>query len=188
MILIGGNVANLVLELVLVYGLDLGIRGSAWGTAVAQTGMGIAFAFVALRAIGAERGLDLGLARRLLEFGKFVLVRTASLIAAFLLVGASVARLGDAELGAYQISYQLWIFLALILDAVAIAGQIIVGRELGASRPDEAFAASARMITVSAATGVVFVVLLALGDVLPRLFADDAEVLAQCALSGRSSH
>lgn len=183
LILIAGNLANLVLELLLVYGLDLGIRGSAWGTAVAQTGMGVAFVVVVLRAIGGERRFELVLARRLLDFGKYVLVRTTSLIGAFLLVGAAAARLGDAELGAYQISYQLWLFLALILDAIAIAGQIIVARELGARRPHEAFAASARMITLSIATGGVFsVALLALNDVLPRVFADDPAVLAQCAL------
>ena len=55
-----------------------------------------------------------------------------------MLAGAVVARLGDAPLAAYQIAFQLWIFLALVLDAIAIAGQIIVGRELGAARPDEA--------------------------------------------------
>lgn len=182
-ILVAGNLVNLVLELVLVYGLGLGIRGSAWGTAVAQTGMGVAFVVVTLRAIGHERRVDLELARRLLSFGKYVLIRTSSLIAAFLLIGAAVARLGDAQLGAYQISYQLWLFLALVLDAVAIAGQIIVGRELGAGRSSEAYAASARMISVSVATGATFsIALLALHDVLPQLFTNDASVLEQCAL------
>ena len=115
--------------------------------------------------------------------GKFIFVRTASLICAFLLAGVVVARLGDAELGAYQISFQLWIFLALVLDAIAIAGQILVGRELGGGRPERAYDASVRMITLSVATGVVFAVaLVVLSGVLPRIFTGDAEVLAQCAL------
>ena len=100
-----------------------------------------------------------------------------------MLAGVVVARLGDAELGAYQISFQLWIFLALVLDAIAIAGQILVGRELGAGRPERAYDASVRMIALSVVTGVVFAVaLLALSDVLPRIFTSDVEVLAQCAL------
>ena len=183
-ILLAGNVANLVLELVLVYGLDLGIRGSAWGTAIAQTGMGLAFAVVALRAIGVERGLDFALARRLLEFGKFVLVRTASLIAAFLLVGAAVARMGDAELGAYQISYQLWLFLALVLDAVAIAGSDprrsrarrgTIRRCLRRKRADDRRIGGDRRPVHGRRCSP-------LHSVLPRLFTDDVEVLAQCAL------
>ena len=87
------------------------------------------------------------------SLGKFIFIRTASLIASFVLAGVVVARLGDAPLAAYQISFQLWIFLALVLDAIAIAGQIIVGQELGASRPDDAYAASVRMIWLSVAIG-----------------------------------
>jgi putative MATE family efflux protein len=183
-IVIAGNVANVVLEVTLVYGFDLGIKGSAWGTVVAQTGMGIAMAVAILRRVGrANAGLRPVLARRLLSLGKFIFIRTASLIASFVLAGAVVARLGDAPLAAYQIGFQLWIFLALVLDAIAIAGQIIVGQELGATRPAEAFAASVRMIWLAVATGAGFaLVLLALGSVIPRAFTSDPAVLAQCAL------
>ena len=179
-----GNLVNVVLELLFVYGFGWGIEGSAWGTAIAQSCMGAGFVWLIVRHVGRD---DLApvvaLARRLVSVGKFLFVRTASLIAAFLLAGAVVARFGDAELGAFQISFQLWIFLALVLDAIAIAGQIIVGRELGAGRPERAFAASVRMIGLAAAVGAVFAVaLLALSDVLPRLFSGDEAVLAQCAL------
>lgn len=91
---------------------------------------------------------------------------------------------GDAPLGAYQVTFQLWIFLALVLDAVAIAGQIVVGRELGAGRAEEAYRASARMIRLSVGIGVLFAVgLLASSELLPRAFTDDPAVLAQCALA-----
>ncbi len=183
-IVIAGNVANVVLEVVLVYGLDLGIRGSAWGTVAAQTGMGIAMMVAILRRVGrSNAGLRPVLARRLLSLGKFIFIRTASLIASFVLAGAVVTRLGDAPLAAHQVAFQLWIFLALLLDAIAIAGQIIVGQELGASRPDEAYAASVRMIWLSIVVGAGFtVVLLALGGLIPRGFTSDPAVLAQCAL------
>ena len=183
-IVIAGNVVNLVLELVLVYGFDLGIEGSAWGTVIAQTGMGIAMAVAILRRVGlANAGLRPELARRLLSLGKFIFIRTTALLASFLLAGVVVARLGDAPLAAHQVAFQLWILLALILDAIAIAGQIIVGQELGATRPDAAFAASVRMIGLSVVVGAGFaLVFLGLGDVIPRIFTSDPEVLAQCAL------
>ena len=178
------NVLNLGLEVLFVYGLDWGIRGSAWGTAIAQTCMGVAFLWLIAQRVGRDDlAPALRLARRLLSVGKFIFVRTAALITAFLLAGLVVARLGDAELGAYQISFQLWLFLALVLDAIAIAGQIIVGRELGGGRPERAYEASVRMITLSVGTGVVFsATLLALSGVLPRIFTTDPEVIAQCAL------
>ena len=136
LIVIAGNVVNVILELVFVYGLDLGIEGSAWGTVIAQTCMGVAMAVAILRRVGRPNaGLRPELARRLLSLGKFIFIRTASLIASFVLAGVVVARLGDAPLAAHQIAFQLWIFLALVLDAIAIAGQIIVGQELGATRP-----------------------------------------------------
>ncbi|MBA2295155.1 MAG: MATE family efflux transporter [Actinobacteria bacterium] len=179
-----GNILNVVLELLFVYGFDWGIEGSAWGTAIAQSCMGAGFLWLIVRRVGrAHIAPVLPLARRLLSVGKYLFVRTTALIGAFVLAGAVVARFGDAELGAYQISFQLWIFLALVLDAIAIAGQIIVGRELGAGRPERAYDASVRMIGLSIVTGAVFALaLLLLADVLPRLFTGDAAVLAQCAL------
>ena len=183
-VIVAGNVLNVVLEVLFVYGLDWGIEGSAWGTAIAQTCMGAGFVWLIVRSVGRESLAPVpAAARRLLSVGKFVFARTAALISSFLLAGAVVARFGDAELGAYQISFQLWIFLALVLDAVAIAGQIIVGRELGAGRSQRAYEASVRMIGLSVVAGAVFTIgLLALSEPLPRVFSGDESVLAQCAL------
>jgi putative MATE family efflux protein len=180
-VLVGANVLNLVLEVVLVYGFELGIRGSAWGTAVAQTCMGVALVVLVLRRVGPNlAGVVPALARRLLSVGRFLFVRTACLIVAFVLCGAVAARSGDATIGSFQIGLQLWMLMALVLDAVAIAGQIIVGRELGAGRADEAYAASLRLVSLAVALGTVFTVLLvALADLLPRVFTSDAAVLAE---------
>ena len=183
-IVVAGNVVNLVLEVLFVYGFDWGIRGSAWGTAIAQLSMGAAFVVVVLRALHpGEARPELRLARRLLSLGKWILIRTTSLMLSFVLAGAVATRFGDAAIAAHQIAFQLWIFLALVLDSVAIAGQIIVGRELGAGRRDEAYGASERMIWLSVALGAAFAVtVLALGGVLPRAFTGDASVLHQAAL------
>ena len=56
-------------------------------------------------------------------------------MSAFTLAGAIVTRFGDASIAAHQIAFQLWLFLALVLDAIAIAGQVLVGRGLGAVIP-----------------------------------------------------
>jgi putative MATE family efflux protein len=138
-VLIAGNVANVILEVLFVYGFDWGIAGSAWGTAIAQLGMGAAFVAVVLRRLEpGEARVRLALARRVLTLGKWIFIRTAALMSSFVLAGAVATRFGDASIAAHQVAFQLWIFLALVLDAVAIAGQIIVGRELGAGRRDAA--------------------------------------------------
>ncbi|MCW2957847.1 MAG: family efflux transporter [Solirubrobacterales bacterium] len=181
-ILVVANLVNVVLELVLVYGLDLGLDGSALGTVVAQTGMGAAFVVLLLRAGGAEVGRRPRWAdiRSLLRLGGDLLVRTGSLLAAFTLAGAVLARTGTAALAAHQIAFQLFVFLALVLDSIAIAGQVIVGRALGADDAGGAVQAARRMIGWSLVVGCVFgAVLLAGTSVLPRGFTGDPDVLGQ---------
>jgi putative MATE family efflux protein len=177
-ILLAANALNVVLEVLFVYGFDWGLAGSAWGTAVAQVGMGAAFVAVLAR-IGRELFRpQLELARRLLAVGKHIFVRTTALYSSFVIAGAVIARFGDASIAAHQIAFQLWAFLALVLDAIAIAGQVIVGRMLGAGDDEGAYAASARMISLSVLAGAVFAgAMLALIDLLPRAFTGDEAVL-----------
>jgi putative MATE family efflux protein len=184
LILIAGNVANVILEVLFVYGFEWGIAGSAWGTAIAQLGMGAAFVVVVLRRLEpGEANIRPELARRVLSLGKWIFIRTTALMGSFVLAGAVATRFGDASIAAHQVAFQLWIFLALVLDSVAIAGQIIVGRELGAGRRELAYGASERMIWLSVALGGAFAVLtLALSGVLPRAFTGDAAVLDEAAL------
>ena len=177
-IVIAANVANLALEVLFVYGFGWGIEGSAWGTVIAQAGMGAAFIVVILRAVRGDTRPSFELMRRLLVIGRYIFVRTAALLSAFTLAGAAIARFGDASLAAHQIAFQLWIFLALVLDAVAIAGQVIVGRGLGAGDTERAYAASVRMIWLSVYAGVIFgAVMLALEGVLPYAFTSDELVI-----------
>ena len=183
-VLIAGNVANVVLELLFVYGFDWGIAGSAWGTAVAQLGMGAAFVVVVLQRLEpGDARVRLELARRVLSLGKWIFIRTTALMLSFVLAGAVATRFGDSAIAAHQVAFQLWVFLALVLDSVAIAGQIIVGRELGAGRSEAAYGASERMIWLSVALGGAFAALmLVLAGVLPRVFTGDASVLDETAL------
>ena len=177
-ILVVAHAANVALELLFVYGFDWGLAGSAWGTVLAQLGMGAAFLAVGLRA-GWQRPVAARM-RALMRIGSEIAVRTTALLAAFLVASAVLARIGAASLGAHQIAFQLFIFLALSLDALAIAAQVMVGRMLGAGDAAGARAAAGRIIAWSTAVGAAFgVVLLALGDVVPRLFTGDDAVVAQ---------
>ncbi len=183
-IIVAGNAINVVLEVLFVYGLGWGIRGSAWGTAIAQLMMGAGFVVVIFRSLSrAESRPQLVLARRVLSLGKWIFLRTAALMSSYVLAGAVATRFGDASIGAHQVAFQLWIFIALALDSIAIAGQIIVGRELGGGRRNDAYAAGERMIWLSVALGAAFALtMLALAGVLPRVFTSDATVLDQTAL------
>jgi len=175
-ILVVAHVVNVALELLFVYGFGWGLAGSAWGTVIAQLGMGGAFLAVQLRA-GWQRPVPARM-RALMRVGTEIAVRTTALLGAFLVASAVLARVGPASLGAHQIAFQLFIFLALVLDALAIAAQVMVGRMLGAGDAAGARAAAGRMIAWSVALGALFgAVLLALGDLVPRLFTGDDAVV-----------
>jgi putative MATE family efflux protein len=182
-IVVLANVANLLLEILFVYVFHWGIAGSAAGTAIAQAGMGVAFVVELLRPHALSRRPSLLAMQPLFRIGRQIFVRTAALYASFLVAASVLARTGDAELGAHQIAYQLFILLALILDALAIAGQVIVGRTLGAGDADDAYDAALRTIWLSVAVGLVFALALEpLSGVLPRAFTSDPAVLHQAAL------
>jgi putative MATE family efflux protein len=179
LVVVAANLLNVVLELWFVYGLHLGLRGSAWGTVIAQAGMGGAFAFALWRAPSRYgRRPHWSRMRPLLAMGGALVLRTASLYGSFFVASAVLARVGAASLGAHQIAMQLFGFLALVLDAIAIAGQVIVGRRLGAGDGAGARAVAWRMLELSLAGGVVLgLILFALGGVIPHAFTSAPRVL-----------
>jgi putative MATE family efflux protein len=157
-IAVAANTFNLALEVFLVYGIHLGVAGSAWGTVAAQIGAAAAYLVIVrhnVRRAHASAKPERKTIRQAAVIGAQLTVRTASLLVAFTTASAIAARLGDVEIAAHQIAGQLWFFLALALDAIAIAGQAIVGRSLGASDVTGTRAASRRMLQWGVASGAV---------------------------------
>jgi putative MATE family efflux protein len=182
-IVVAANVVNLVLEVVFVYVFHWGIAGSAAGTAIAQAGMGVAFVVELLRPHAESRRPRLAEMRPMMRVGPQIFVRTTALYASFLVAASVLARIGDAQIGAHQIAFQLFVFLALVLDAVAIAGQVIVGRMLGAGDAQGAHEAATRMIWWSTGLGALFgAALLPLAGWIPRVFTSDPAVIHQAKL------
>lgn len=174
------NVVNLALELGLIYGLGMGIAASAGATVVAQLLAAATYAAIIVgnvRAAGVSLGPDARRIRALLVVGRDLLVRTGSLLGALAVATAVASRLGSVDLAAHQIAFQLWSFLALVLDALAIAGQAMIGRFLGAGEPEEARVAGRRMVRWGVVAGLGFAVATAaLRPVLVPLFSDDRPV------------
>ncbi len=183
LVAIGGFTANLGLNLALVYGAGLGVAGSAWGTVLAQTGMAAAYLVVVVRGARRERASlrpDLPGIRACARAGGPLMVRTLSLRAVLMIATAVAARLGNDEVAAHQIAMTLWIFLAFALDAIAIAGQAIVGRYLGAGDVPGTKAAARRMVEWGVGSGVLLGLLLVLARPLyVPLFTPDPAVQQQ---------
>lgn len=177
---IGGFSLNLLLNALFVLVLGWGIAGSAWGTVLAQTAGAAVYAAVVLRAArkhGAPVRPDLDGLWTSAAAGFGLLVRTAAL-RVVLIVGTSIAaRMGDPEIAAYQVGFQIWTLLAFALDAIAIAGQAITGRYLGASDIAGTRAVTRRMVWWGIGCGVAFgLAILAVRPWLPGLFTSDGDV------------
>ncbi|MFD8971917.1 MULTISPECIES: MATE family efflux transporter [Streptomyces] len=177
---IGGFAVNGALNVGLVYGAGLGIAGSAWGTVIAQCGMAVAYLVVVVRGArrhGASLRPDPAGIRASAQAGAPLLVRTLSLRAVLMIATAVAARMGDAEVAAHQIILSLWSLMAFALDAIAIAGQAIVGRYLGASDAEGARQVCRRMVQWGVLSGVVLgALLIAARPLFVPLFTSDTTV------------
>ncbi|MFD3537992.1 MATE family efflux transporter [Streptomyces sp. NPDC058662] len=177
---VAGFALNGVLNVGLVYGAGLGIAGSAWGTVMAQCAMAAAYLVVVVRGArrhGASLRPDTAGIRACAQAGAPLLVRTLSLRAVLMIATAVAARLGDAEIAAHQVLLSLWSLLAFALDAIAIAGQAIIGRYLGAGDTEGAKAVCRRMVRWGVVSGVVLGVLVILArPVFIPLFTSDPAV------------
>ncbi|MFE1228839.1 MATE family efflux transporter [Streptomyces sp. NPDC058745] len=176
---IGGFATNAVLNVGLVYGAGLGIAGSAWGTVIAQCGMAVAYLVVVVRGArrhGASLRPDAAGIRASAQAGAPLLVRTLSLRAVLLIATAVAARLGDAQVAAHQIILSLWSLMAFALDAIAIAGQAIIGRYLGADDAEGARQVCRRMVQWGVVSGVVLgaLVIVARPLFIPLFTSDSA--------------
>jgi putative MATE family efflux protein len=177
------NLLSVVLCPLLVYPAGLGLAGSAVANVVAQLVSAGLFA----RALAAER-VPLrprpAVLSAQLRVGRDLVIRTIGFQACFISAAAVAARFGPAVLGAHQIALQLWFFFALLLDALAIAAQSLVGADLGAGRIRAARATAWRVAGLGGVAGLLLGGGIGAGVYgLPRLFTDDGEVLRQAALA-----
>ena len=177
---VGANVLNVVLNVVLVYGLDLGIAGAAIGTDLAQLAAAAVLVVVVVRGArreGASLRPDLPGIGRAAHSGVALVIRTLTLRASLLVMTYGAASLGAVSMATHQLAATIWTFLAFALDAIAIAAQAITGRYLGAGDVAGTRAVTARMIRWGVVSGVVTGAGLALlAPLLGRLFTSDGAV------------
>jgi putative MATE family efflux protein len=178
---VAGFAVSAVLCPLLVYGW-LGLpRLELAGSAVANlVGQWIA-AMLFLRALFVERlpmRIQPAVLRAQVVMGRDLLLRTLAFQACFVSAGAVAARFGAAAVAAHQVVLQLWNFLALVLDSLAIAAQSLVGAALGAGQLTHAKWVAWRVTIFSTLASAVLAVVFAVGaSVFPSVFTDDRSVL-----------
>lgn len=178
-----------VLVVGLVHGLgplpELGLPGSAYANLVGQGITGALFAVRVVREALAEttQGSAVLRPRRplivaQLSMARDLVVRSLSFQICFVSAAAVAARFGVAQVAAHQLVLQLWEFMSLFLDSVAIAAQALVGAALGSGRLKVADAVARRVTVVSVVAATALAAVFAAGaSIFPRIFTSDDAVL-----------
>lgn len=182
LVAVGAATANLVIELVLINGLGFGIGASALSTVTAQVGGALVYLRLITTAtsrLGAALRPDWRAVRRLGRTGWDLLVRTLALRGSLTLFTAIAARIGAVEVGAHEVAFAVWSLLALALDAIAIAGQAMIGRFLGAGDTATAREVGRRMLQLGVVAGaIVGAVVLLTRPFVPDVFSGDQDVVS----------
>lgn len=178
------NIVNLVLDPILIFGLGMGIVGAAWATVIAQLIAATAFLVLMFGRdrsklglngrIGDARGIEVS---TILVKGWPMMVRSMALLFALTATTVAAARIGVAEVAAHQIAFQLWLFLAFVLDSLAVAAMAMIGMDLGRKDTAAARDLAHRMLALGLMMGAVLGLGLAIAEpFLAGLFSADVPV------------
>lgn len=184
-VLLAANVANLVIELVFVFVLDMGVAGSALSTVIAQIGASIAFLVLLRRRLVAAtvRRPNRAEIAPLMTAGKHLLLRVFAMLAVFTGAAAVAARIDDETLAAHQIVNSMFIFLALVLDAFAVPAHTLVAEEQGRDDTVAARFVATRSVWMSVVVSVgLGALIVATSRWLPHVFSDDPDVLHRATI------
>ncbi|MGP9652067.1 MATE family efflux transporter [Glutamicibacter sp. AOP38-B1-38] len=171
---------NIVLNFALVYGLQMSVAGAALGTSIAQWLMALVYLRMLVPRI---RAAEIHLRPSWAGFistgqvGSWLMLRNLTMRVALLLTVVVATNAGELTLAAHQLVFTIFSFLAFALDALAIAAQALIGKELGAGD-----ASQVRQLTgIMSRWGIYFgictgLLLLATSWVFPMMFTPDTEV------------
>ena len=178
---VSSYVGNAVLCATFVLVLDWGIAGSAWATVLAQGAAAVWYVGVIMRSArhhGVSLAPSVAGLRSSASAGFALFLRSVSMRVVALVTTAVAARLSDESLAAHQVGHNIWSLLVFAMDAIAIAGQSIVGRCLGAGDVRGTKVSTRRMVEWGVMTGLVFTVLVFLViPWAPMPFTDDPHVI-----------
>lgn len=178
---VAGLVVSGILCPVLVHGLlgapRLELEGSAVANVVGQVVMAALFVWALVRS-RVPLAPHIAIMKAQLVLGRDLIARSLAFQACFVSAAAVASRFGAASVAAHQLVLQLWSFLALTLDSLAIAAQTLVGAALGAGNARGAQGLARRITGWSTVFAVVLAVIFAAGyAVIPQLFTTDPSVL-----------
>lgn len=183
-----GTISNIILDIILVYGIEgliqpLNIKGAAYASIIAQILMAFFAAFFLLKKTIIPLKLNFPFNKEIKRFILMILnlfVRTIALNVTLYYASAFATSYGKQYIAAYTIAINLWFLGAFIIDGYASAGNILSGKLFGAKAYKTLLQLSNKLIKYGIIVGIVIAVV---GGVLyfplGKLFTKDPEVLVE---------
>jgi putative MATE family efflux protein len=186
LIAISGAVANIVLDILLVYGIDglipaMHIKGAAYASVIAQVIMALLSVYYMLKKTDIPLWVKFPFNPEIKRFIVMILnlfIRTIALNVALYFGTSYATKYGTTYIAAYTIAINLWFLGAFIIDGYASAGNILSGKLFGAKHYKSLITLSHKLITYGIIVGLVIASLGALFyNAIGQIFTDDKAVL-----------
>ena len=165
-----GAVLNVVLDIVLVYGIEgfinpMNVKGAAWASVISQAVMAI----LALVLILKKTPFSLKLTfpfnkeiKNLLAISFNLIIRAIALNVALYLANSYATKYGDNYIAAQTIAFQIWLFFAFFIDGYASVGNIVSGKLLGEKNYKKMWRLSIKLSRYSIIISLMLVVICAI--------------------------
>ena len=178
---------HLLLDYGLIYGHfglpRLGLKGAAIAASSAQlvgaaTCLGIFFFSRSMTVYRAVKWrISLTRLRPLFRIGSDLAIRTGALRGSLVFATSCAARMGASVLSAHEIAFQLMILCSDVIDGLAVAGQALVAKYLGAAQKETAYTMGKILIRCGALAGFMFgIAFLGAQDAIVSFFTNSTDV------------
>lgn len=183
---ITGAVLNVVLDIVLVYGIEgiiapMNVEGAAWASVIAQAVMAIFALILLFKKTPFSYKLKFPFnkeIKNLLSISFNLIIRAVALNIALYLANSYATKYGNNYIAAQTIAFQIWLFFAFFIDGYASVGSIVSGKLLGEKNYPKLWELSGRLSKYSIIVALILAVVCAIFYTqIGTLFSKEQEVL-----------
>ena len=130
-----GNLANVILDPILIFGLNMGCGGAGLATAISQWITAIPLLYLLNKSIpfnvfNRDNNALANAYNAYFKAGGLLLIRTIAKISAYTLTASAAARLGTIPMAAYSLTFNLGFATSQLCESVSIATQALLARDI----------------------------------------------------------
>jgi len=181
-----GVILNIILDVILVYGVDgliapMHVEGAAWASVIAQVVMAILAFVLMLKKTPFNFKFSYPFNKEIsniLSISFNLIIRAISLNIALFMANSYATKYGDTYIAAQTIAFQIWLFFAFFIDGYASVGNIVSGKLLGEKNYKKMWLLSIKLSRYSIVVAVILSVFCSIFYLeIGRLFTKDQQVL-----------